>query len=279
MKQYLQLLSEVRREGVRKAQRAVLLSTQQRPAAFSLFGRQIRFDLTAGFPMVTTRRIRFEFVVGELLWFLSGSTNVRDLHRYGVTFWDEWADPETGDLGPVYGKQWRRWEGPNGEIVDQIANLLRDVRAVVADPHASAARRLLLSAWNPVDFPKVRGPSGCHTFAQFNVTEGRLSCQLYQRSADLFLGVPYNIACYSLLTHLLARLTGLQVGEFVHTFGDVHLYENHLDAVDQQLARAPLPLPRLRLADDIASLDNLRPEQMVLEDYRHHGHLGGEVAV
>lgn len=278
MKPYLDLLREVRRDGARKAQRAVLLSTRQRPAALSLFGRQIRFDLTTGFPMVTTRRIRFDFVVGELLWFLSGSTNVRDLHRFGVTFWDEWAD-ESGDLGPVYGKQWRRWEGPNGERVDQVANLIRDVRAVVADPHASAARRLILSAWNPVDIPKVRGPSACHTFAQFNVTEGRLSCQLYQRSADLFLGVPYNIACYSLLTHLLAKVTGLGVGEFVHAFGDAHVYENHLDAVDKQLARAPLPPPSLRLADDITSLDDLKPEQMVLVDYRHHGHLGGEVAV
>jgi thymidylate synthase len=279
VKQYLDLLREVRQEGVRKLQRAVLLSTQQRPEAFSLFGRQMRFDLTAGFPLVTTRRIRFEYVVGELLWFLSGSTNNRDLLARGVTFWTEWADPETGELGPIYGQQWRRWESPHGEPVDQIANLVRDVRAVVQDPHHPSARRLLLTAWNPADMPLTRGPSGCHTFAQFNVTRGRLSCQFYQRSADLFLGVPYNIACYALLTHLLAHVAGLRVGELIHTLGDAHIYSNHLDAVDRQLVRAPLPLPNLRLANDITSLDGLRPEQMVLEDYRHQGHLGGEVAV
>jgi thymidylate synthase len=279
MKAYLDLLCEVRLQGVRKAQRAVLESTGARPEVLSVFGRQIRFDLKAGFPLVTTRRISFRLVKAELLWFLSGSTNNNDLERSGVTFWREWADPETGELGPIYGKQWRRWQAPDGRSIDQIQYLIDGIREVQANPHASVARRLLLTAWNPADLDKVRGPSACHTFAQFNVTEGRLSCQLYQRSADLFLGVPYNIACYALLTHLLARVTGLDVHELIHTFGDAHIYSNHFEPVDIQLGREPLPLPTLRLAENLSSLDDLSMDQIQLEGYQSHGPLGGEVAV
>jgi len=237
----------------------------------------MRFDLAAGFPLVTTKRVPYTQVVRELLWFISGSTNVRPLQEHGVKIWDQWADAQ-GELGPIYGKQWRAWAGPDGQVVDQLANLLRDIRAVAADPWHSAARRLILTAWNPVDAPKVKVPF-CHTLSQFLVVEGRLSCQLYQRSADLFLGVPWNIACYATLTHLLAQLSGLQGGEFIHTFGDAHLYDNHWDAVREQLTRTPYPLPRLELDAAIDSLDGLQAEQFTLHGYRCHPALKAEVAV
>ncbi|QJW95623.1 thymidylate synthase [Frigoriglobus tundricola] len=278
MKQYLDLLRAIRINGVWKEQRAVR-ADGSRLKCQSLFGAQCRYDLKDGFPLVTTKRMPFRAVAVELLWFLTGSTNNNALKAQGVSIWDEWADPETGDLGPIYGKQWRRWEGPNGEMVDQISNLLRDIRAVVADPWHSAGRRLIVSAWNPVDIPKVKGPSACHTLAQFNVTDSRLSCQLYQRSADVFLGVPFNIACYALLTHLLAKVTGLQPGEFIHTFGDVHIYENHVQQVDEQLTREPRLLPRLELADEIVSIDGIRVDQIRLHGYEPHPVLKGEVAV
>lgn len=278
MDQYLKLLRHVREHGTDKPQRAKV-------GGRSLHCRSVfapdpmRFDLTAGFPLVTTKRMPFRHIVVELLWFLSGSTNNNDLLKQGVTIWNAWADPATGELGPVYGKQWRRWEGPGGRTVDQIANLVRDIAAVKADPWHSAARRLLLTAWNPGDMPDPKVPTGCHTFAQFNVTDGRLSCHLYQRSADLLLGVPFNIASYALLTHLFARATGLGVGQYVHSFGDAHIYENHFAQVDEQLGRAPLPPPTLKLSDDLTSIDGIRVEQIELVGYRHHPPIKGDVAV
>jgi thymidylate synthase len=277
MKPYLDLLAEIRTSGTRKAQRATLRSEGRRPDVLSVFGRQIRFDLTTGFPLVTTKRMPWGAIVHELLWFLSGSTNVRYLRENKVTIWDEWAGAN-GELGPVYGKQWRRWEGPQG-TVDQVANLVAGIKKVIADPHASEARRLILTAWNPADMPDPKVPTGCHTLVQFNVTEGRLSSQLYQRSADMFLGVPFNIASYALLTHVLAKHTGLAVGEFIHTFGDAHIYDNHLDAVDEQLRREPLPPPRLEIVGDVPSMDAVRADQLKLVGYRSHGRLPGEVAV
>jgi thymidylate synthase len=277
MKPYLDLLREIRSSGTRKAQRATLKSEGRRPEVLSVFGRQIRFDLDAGFPLVTTKRMPWAAIVHELLWFLSGDTNVRYLRQHKVTIWDEWADAG-GNLGPVYGKQWRRWEGPQG-TVDQVANLVAGIRKVVADPHASEARRLILTAWNPADMPDPRVPTGCHTLVQFNVTDGRLSSQLYQRSADMFLGVPFNIASYALFTHILAKLTGLGVGEYIHTFGDAHIYDNHFEAVDEQLKREPFPLPRLEIVGEITSIDSLKAEQFKLVGYQSHGRLPGEVAV
>jgi thymidylate synthase len=275
--QYLKLLRHIREHGVDKPQRAKV-------GGKSLLCRSVfapdpmRFQLAAGFPLVTTKRMPFRHIVAELLWFLSGSTNNHDLLRQGVKIWDAWADPITGELGPVYGKQWRRWEGPQG-TVDQIADLVRDIRAVKDDPWHPAARRLLLTAWNPADMPDPKVPTGCHTFAQFNVTDGRLSCHLYQRSADLLLGVPFNIASYALLTHLFARVTGLDVGQYVHSFGDAHIYENHFAQVDEQLGRQPLPLPTLQLGDEIASIDGICVDQIALAGYQYHPPIKGEVAV
>ncbi len=244
MKQYLDLLRLVYEQGEEKASRATLQSTGTKPKTRSIFGYQTRYDLTEGFPLVTTKSLPFRQVVVELLWFLTGSTNVDYLHRHGVKIWDQWAD-ETGDLGPIYGKQWRAWEGGDGHKVDQVAELLKGIEQVKNDPTASAARRLILTAWNPADVPKIKGPSACHTFCQFNMNRGRLSCQLYQRSADLFLGVPWNIASYALLTHLVAKVTGLEAFEFIHTFGDAHIYENHLEQVSEQLRRRAVSAPQI----------------------------------
>ncbi|AGA27830.1 thymidylate synthase [Singulisphaera acidiphila] len=278
MRQYLDLLRLVYERGELKGSRAVLESTGTKPKTRSLFGYQNRYDLTQGFPLVTTKTVPFRQVVVEVLWFLSGSTNVDYLQRHNVKIWDQWAD-ETGELGPIYGKQWRAWEGGDGQHVDQVAELLRGIEQVKADPTASAARRLILTAWNPADLPKIHGPSGCHTLCQFSMNNGKLSCQLYQRSADLFLGVPWNIASYALLTHLIAKVTGLEAAEFIHTFGDAHIYENHLDQVGEQLTREPYPLPKLEIDDSVTSLDGLTPEQFRLVGYRHHARLSGEVAV
>ncbi len=278
MKQYLDLLRLVYEQGEEKASRAVLVSTGQKPKTRSIFGYQTRFNLAEGFPLVTTKAMPFRLVVAELLWFLSGSTNVKDLNENGVHIWDEWADAD-GELGPIYGKQWRRWASGDGPEVDQVAELLRGIEAVKLDPTASAARRLILTAWNPADLPKIKGPSGCHTLCQFYINHGRLSCQLYQRSADLFLGVPWNIASYALLTHLIAHVTGLTAHEFIHSFGDAHIYENHFDQVAEQLTRTPLPLPQLIIDDSVRSLDNLRPAQFRLVGQRNHARLAGEVAV
>jgi len=277
MRQYLELLRDVREHGVRKPTRAVLRSTGGKIDALSVFGRQIRFDLAEGFPLVTTKRTAFGAIVHELIWFLRGSTNIAYLREHGVSIWDEWAD-ERGELGPVYGKQWRSWTAADGRSIDQIAALVAGIRAVIADPTASVGRRLIVSAWNPAEVAEMALPP-CHTLFQFNVTEGRLSCQLYQRSADLFLGVPFNIASYALLTHLVAHVTGLEPGEFIHAFGDAHIYTNHLDQVDEQLTRAPLPLPRIEIAPEVSDLSKIDRDQIRLVGYQSHPALRGEVAV
>ena len=277
MRQYLDLLKLVREHGTRKQQRAKL-SDGQRPEVLSLFGYQFRIDLNAGFPLVTTKRVPWGAIVHELIWFLSGETNIAYLKANKVSIWDEWAD-ERGDLGPVYGKQWRRWKCADGRTVDQITDLVKNIQQVMVDPQASVGRRLLLTAWNPGDMPDPRIPTGCHTFAQFSVTENRLSCQMYQRSADMFLGVPFNIASYALLTHLLAKVAGIGVGEYIHTFGDAHIYENHLALVDEQLKREQRPLPAIQLADSIVSMDGIRFDQIRLMNYNPHPPLRGEVAV
>ncbi len=277
MRQFLDLLREVRLHGDRKPTRAVLRSTGQKIDALSVFGRQIRFDLNAGFPLVTTKQVAFNAIVHELIWFLRGLTNIRYLNDHGVTIWDEWADSD-GELGPVYGKQWRSWAAPDGRTVDQIDYVLEGIKALKDDPTASIGRRLIVSAWNPADIAEMALPP-CHTLFQFNVTNGRLSCQLYQRSADLFLGVPFNIASYALLTHVVAHLTHLGVGEFIHTFGDAHIYSNHLDQVDEQLARDPLPLPTLQIDPRVDDLTTLSREDIRLIGYRSHPQLRGEVAI
>ncbi len=277
MKEYLNLLREVREQGIRKPTRAVLPSTGEKVDALSLFGRQIRFDLTQGFPATTTKRLAFQAVVHELIWFLKGSTNIQYLKDHDVHIWDDWAD-EAGNLGPVYGKQWRSWEVADGSSVDQIGEVLRGIERLKADPSDSVGRRLIVSAWNPADVSKMALPP-CHTLFQFNVTEGKLSCQLYQRSADLFLGVPFNIASYALLTHLVAHVTGLNVGDFVHTFGDTHIYVNHLEQVDEQLRREPFPMPSLWISPSLQRLDEIDHRQIELRNYQHHPTLRGEVAV
>jgi thymidylate synthase len=277
MKQYLDLLRHVLNHGVRKPTRAVLLSTGEKIDALSVFGYQMRFDLSAGFPAVTTKKLAFHAVVHELLWFLSGSTDARQLQKHNVTIWDEWAG-EDGDVGPIYGKQWRKWEAPGGQTIDQVAYVLDGIQAVKRDPTASVGRRLVMSAWNPADLAKMSVPA-CHTLCQFLLTEGRLSCQLYQRSADSFLGVPFNIASYALLTHLLAHVSGVGVGEFIHTFGDVHIYTNHLPQVEEQLRREPFPLPRLWIDPVLNNLAHVERRHIALHDYRHHPALAGEVAV
>ena len=277
MTPYLDLLRDVRNHGVRKPTRAVLRSTGEKIDALAVFGRQIRFDLAEGFPLVTTKRVPFGAIVHELIWFLRGSTNIAYLKEHGVTIWDEWADA-SGELGPVYGRQWRSWPAPDGRSIDQIANLVAGIEAVAADPTASVGRRLLVTAWNPAEIAEMALPP-CHTLFQFNVTGQKLSCQLYQRSADLFLGVPFNIASYALLTALLAQVTGLVPGEFIHTFGDAHIYSNHLEQVDIQLAREPLPLPRIQIDPEVSDLAAIWREQIRLVGYQSHPALSGEVAV
>ena len=277
MREYLDLLREVRLHGERKPTRAFLRSTGQKIDALSVFGRQIRFDLAKGFPLVTTKLVAFNAIAHELIWFLRGSTNIRYLQQNGVTIWNEWAD-SNGELGPVYGKQWRSWATPDGRTVDQIEYVLEGIRALKLDPTASVGRRLIVSAWNPADISEMALPP-CHTIFQFNVTANRLSCQLYQRSADLFLGVPFNIASYALLTHIIAHLTQLEVGEFIHTFGDAHIYSNHLEQVDEQLEREPFPLSKLEIDPELHDLSALSREHLRLNGYQAHPSLRGEVAV
>src|SRR5215468_1092532 len=236
-----------------------------------VFGRQLRFDLSAGFPLLTTKKVHLKSIILELLWFLRGDSNVRWLQEQGVTIWDEWAD-ENGELGPVYGKQWRSWETKDGRVIDQIANVVQSIKT---NPNS---RRHIVSAWNPAEVDQMALPP-CHCLFQFFVADGKLSCQLYQRSADIFLGVPFNIASYALLTQMVAQVTGLKPGEFVHTFGDAHLYMNHLEQAREQLSRKPYPLPRMRLNPAVTDLFAFRYEDFALEGYDPHPRIQAEVAV
>lgn len=238
---------------------------------YSVFGHQLRFDLSAGFPLLTTKKVHFKSIVHELLWFISGDTNIRALKEAGVSIWDEWADPE-GNLGPVYGAQWRSWQTAEGGKIDQLAEVIESIQR---NPQS---RRHIVSAWNVGALPSMALPP-CHTLFQFYVADGSLSCQLYQRSADLFLGVPFNIASYALLTHMVAQVCNLKPGDFVHTFGDLHLYANHLEQAKTQLQREPRPLPALRLNPAIGSIDAFRPEDIELLDYNPHPAIKAPIAV
>jgi thymidylate synthase len=264
MQQYLDLMRRVRSEGVRKMDRTGT-------GTLSVFGHQMRFDLDAGFPLVTTKKIHLKSVIHELIWFLQGDTNTKYLNANGVTIWDEWAD-ENGDLGPVYGAQWRSWPTADGRSIDQMQEVVETLKT---NPDS---RRVIVTAWNPADLPEM-ALAPCHCLFQFYVADGRLSCQLYQRSADVFLGVPFNIASYALLTMTMAQVTGFRPGEFVHTFGDAHLYLNHVDQADLQLGRAPRPLPRLRLNPEVTDLFRFRYEDFQLAGYDPHPHIKAEVAV
>ncbi|MBK80655.1 MAG: thymidylate synthase [Gammaproteobacteria bacterium] len=264
MKQYLDLMRRIREDGVFKNDRTGT-------GTYSVFGHQMRFDLAAGFPLVTTKKMFVKGIVHELLWFLQGSTNVKYLQDHDVHIWDEWAD-EHGELGPVYGSQWRSWPAPDGGTIDQIARVVHDIR------HTPDSRRLIVSAWNVAEVDHMALPP-CHTLFQFYVAEGRLSCQLYQRSADVFLGVPFNIASYALLTMMVAQVCDLEPGDFVHTFGDAHLYANHLEQADRQLAREPLPLPTMRLNPAVKDVFGFRYEDFTLENYQCHAGIKAPIAV
>lgn len=264
MKQYLDLLHRVRHQGVAKSDRTGT-------GTLSVFGHQMRFDLAENFPLLTTKKLHLRSIIYELLWFLKGDTNIAYLKENGVRIWDEWAD-ENGDLGPVYGAQWRSWPAPDGRSVDQISALMEQLRR---NPDS---RRLIVSAWNVAEVDKMALPP-CHCLFQFYVAEGRLSCQLYQRSADVFLGVPFNIASYALLTLMVAQAAGLRPGEFVHSFGDAHLYTNHLEQADEQLSREPLPPPRMVLNPEVTDLFAFCFEDFELQDYEAHPHISAPVAV
>ena len=264
MHQYHALLQRVLDKGVRKDDRTGT-------GTLALFGHQMRFDLSEGFPLVTTKKLHLKSIIHELIWFLRGDTNVRYLQENGVSIWDEWADAN-GDLGPVYGRQWRSWPAPDGGTIDQIAWLVDEIKR---NPDS---RRLIVSAWNPADIPKM-ALAPCHCLFQFFVVDGRLSCQLYQRSADVFLGVPFNIASYALLTYMVAQVTGLAVGDFVHSFGDTHLYLNHLDQTREQLSRTPRALPTLRLNPAVRKLEDFRFEDVVIEGYDPHPAIKAPIAV
>jgi thymidylate synthase len=264
MKQYLDLMRHVRDHGVRKEDRTGT-------GTLSVFGYQMRFDLSEGFPLVTTKKLHLRSIIHELLWFLRGDTNVAYLHDHKVTIWDEWAD-ESGELGPVYGSQWRSWTTADGRHIDQIRQVIEQIRS---NPDS---RRIIVSAWNVGEIDKMALPP-CHAFFQFYVAEGKLSCQLYQRSADIFLGVPFNIASYALLTQMMAQVTGLQAGDFVHTLGDAHLYMNHLEQVELQLSRAPRPLPVMRLSPAIDDLFAFSFEDFELQRYDPYPHIKAPVAV
>ena len=264
MKQYLDLMRRVREHGVRKTDRTGT-------GTLSVFGHQMRFDLADGFPLVTTKKLHVRSIIHELTWFLAGDTNTRYLDENGVSIWDDWVD-ESGELGPVYGKQWRSWATPDGRSIDQIAEVVETLKT---NPDS---RRIIVSAWNPADIPDM-ALAPCHCLFQFYVSEGRLSCQLYQRSADLFLGVPFNIASYALLTMMIAQVTGLKPGEFVHTFGDAHLYLNHLDQADEQLKRTPRALPRMEIDPTVKSIFKFKFEHFKLAGYDPHPHIAAPVAV
>ncbi len=264
MQQYLDLMRHVRTHGVQRSDRTGT-------GTLSVFGHQMRFDLADGFPLLTTKRLHLKSIIYELLWFLKGDTNLGYLNDNGVTIWDEWAD-EQGDLGPVYGHQWRSWPTADGGHVDQISNLIDQIRT---NPDS---RRLIVSAWNVADVADMALPP-CHCLFQFYVADGRLSCQLYQRSADIFIGVPFNIASYAMLTLMVAQVTGLEPGEFVHTFGDAHLYSNHIEQADEQLQRVPYPLPQMTLNPAIVDIFGFGFEDFQLEGYRFHPHIPAAVAV
>ncbi|QQE75440.1 thymidylate synthase [Brevibacillus composti] len=264
MKQYLDLCRRILAEGVTKHDRTGT-------GTISVFGHQMRFDLSEGFPLVTTKKLHIKSIIHELLWFLKGDTNVRYLQENGVRIWNEWAD-ENGELGPVYGKQWRSFEGPDGAAVDQIQWVVDEIKR---NPDS---RRLVVSAWHPAELPKMALPP-CHLLFQFYVAEGKLSCQLYQRSADTFLGVPFNIASYALLTHMMAHATGLQPGDFVHTIGDAHIYLNHVEQVKEQLSREPKPLPQLKINPAVTSIFDFSFEDFEIVGYDAHPHIKGEVSV
>jgi thymidylate synthase len=264
MRQYLNLLRHILDHGTPKSDRTGT-------GTLSVFGYQMRFDLAEGFPLLTTKKLHLKSILHELLWFLRGETNVAYLRENGVSIWDEWAD-EQGELGPVYGYQWRSWPTPDGRHIDQISDVIDRIR------RTPDSRRLIVSAWNVADLDRMALPP-CHLLFQFYVADGRLSCQMYQRSADVFLGVPFNIASYALLTRMVAQATDLAPGEFIHTFGDAHLYNNHLEQARTQLARQPRPLPALRMNADVKSLFDFRYEDFRLEDYNPHPHIPAPVAV
>jgi thymidylate synthase len=264
MRQYLDLMRRVRTLGVRKTDRTGT-------GTLSVFGHQMRFDLSAGFPLITTKKVHLKSVIHELLWFLEGDTNTKSLNANGVTIWDEWAD-ENGDLGPIYGAQWRSWPTHDGGSIDQLQELVETLRT---NPDS---RRMIVTAWNPADLPDM-ALAPCHCLFQVYVTEDRLCCQLYQRSGDVFLGVPFNIASYALLTVMLAKVTGFEPGELIHTLGDAHLYQNHLEQADLQLSRSPRPLPRMRLNPAVTSLFQFRYEDFELTGYDPHPHIAAAVAV
>ncbi len=264
MRQYHDLMERILADGAEKRDRTGT-------GTLSVFGHQMRFDLARGFPLTTTKKLHLKSIIHELLWFLAGDTNVKYLNEHGVTIWDEWAD-ESGELGPVYGRQWRSWPTADGGVIDQIAGVISAIRR---NPDS---RRLIVTAWNPADVAKMALPP-CHCLFQFYVAKDRLSCQLYQRSADVFLGVPFNIASYALLTLMVAQVTGLEAGEFVHTFGDAHLYLNHLEQARLQLSRAPRPLPKMRLNPAVRDLFAFRYEDFTLEGYDAYPHIKAKVAV
>ncbi len=264
MQQYLQLLQHIIDKGVQKEDRTGV-------GTISTFGYQMRFDLEEGFPLVTTKKLHLKSIIHELLWFLKGETNIAYLKENGVRIWDEWAD-ENGDLGPVYGKQWRSWEGADGKLTDQVAELITQIK------NTPDSRRLIVSAWNVNDLPEM-ALQPCHTLFQFYVAEGKLSCQLYQRSADVFLGVPFNIASYALLTMMIAQVCGLTPGHFVHSFGDVHIYNNHMEQVKTQLQRNPLPLPVMKINPGVNNIFEFKYDDFVLENYVYHPAIKGTVAV
>ncbi|MEI2707964.1 MAG: thymidylate synthase [Chitinophagaceae bacterium] len=264
MEQYHQLLQHILDHGTQKHDRTGT-------GTISCFGYQMRFDLQKGFPLITTKRLHLKSIVYELLWFLNGDTNIKYLKDNGVSIWNEWAN-EQGDLGPVYGKQWRSWQGANGEVIDQITDVIQQIKT---NPDS---RRLIVSAWNVAELPQM-ALMPCHTIFQFYVANGKLSCQLYQRSADVFLGVPFNIASYALLTMMVAQVCNLQVGDFVHSFGDVHLYNNHIQQAELQLTRVPYELPTVKINPDVKDIFSFQFEDFTLENYQHHPHIKAPVAV
>lgn len=264
MRAYLDLCKRILDEGTLKEDRTGT-------GTISIFGHQMSFDLACGFPLLTTKKLHTKSIIYELLWFLQGDTNIRYLQEHGVRIWNEWAD-ETGELGPVYGKQWRSFAGPNGKTVDQISAVVDQIKN---NPNS---RRLVVSAWNPAEIEDMALPP-CHCLFQFNVADGKLSCQLYQRSGDTFLGIPFNIASYALLTHLVAHVTGLQPGKFVHTIGDAHIYLNHVEQVKEQLTREPYPLPELQLNPDVHSIFDFQYEDIEILNYKAHPHIKGTVSV